>query len=200
MSPESEAHGNASSTSPKRGRVSSWKHILAISATAGAGFALTLAAIIGVALFYESRPKPAVPWNRNAIKATFDYLDTKNDGTLQFNYVLENTADADYSLEDMSDVEMMAKLERQKSLTAAGDTVETELPIFLPSHRRLTFDFSIREYKYPGSPLKKSATREERQEYREKVAEYVRDNLKNLEGFVLYDKATRYEIDFPKGW
>lgn len=32
------------------------------------------------------------------------------------------------------------------------------------------------------------------------LKEYVIKNMPNLDGFILLDGSTRYEIDFPKGW
>jgi hypothetical protein len=57
-----------------------WKRILLRAAGFGAGFALSLALILGVALWYESRPKPPKPWDAKTIRAEYDHVTGERGG------------------------------------------------------------------------------------------------------------------------
>jgi hypothetical protein len=48
-----------------------WKKVIIVSTSAGAGFALTLAVIVGSVLWYGSHPRPPKPWNTRAIRAKY---------------------------------------------------------------------------------------------------------------------------------
>ena len=40
----------------------------------------------------------------------------------------------------------------------------------------------------------------DKSEYRKALELYIREKYVNLDGFVLFDQANRYQIDFPSGW
>jgi hypothetical protein len=115
--------------------MSSWKRVVLVSASAGAGFALVLSLIVGGYRWYESRPKP---WNTSDIKATFDHIGTESeDNTVVFFYILENTTDSDYELIDSSSVVFMARLQRDESLSHNPNFTKVDYPIFIPAKNRL---------------------------------------------------------------
>lgn len=47
-----------------------------ISFFGGIDFAFAAAPILGSFVWHKSRPKPPTPWNRKAITATYDLIDT----------------------------------------------------------------------------------------------------------------------------
>ncbi|HMD98142.1 MAG TPA: hypothetical protein VKM93_12545 [Terriglobia bacterium] len=100
----------------------SWKRLVIVSASAGAGFALMLAIIAGAVVLHSSHPRPPQPWNVSAIKATYDALKAEDDdGHLVFYYVLENTTDSDYRLQESPAATIMGRLKEENSLTADSD-------------------------------------------------------------------------------
>ena len=177
------------------------KRLIIISVSLGIGFAVTLALIIAGFMWYQSRPKLPKPWNPNAIIATYDYIDVEGqDNNFVFYYTLENKTDIDYKISETSDVVIMGKLEKQKSLT--GDSKDEYLkpdhPILIPAKQRIRFGIHL---KYPfEKKMKKGSTKEERKKYPEELEKYISEELSNLDGFVLFDEINRYQIDFPCGW
>lgn len=170
----------------------SWKKIVLISAAVGAGFAIMGTLIVGVFLWYSSRPKAPTPWDTNKITATFDYIDTEGEKhNLVFYYVLDNHTDFDYRIPDDTGISLTGKLEQQKALSSFGKYEEIDYPVFVPARQRVRFGIRI-PYPYPENPASPS-TKADR-------AAYIRDKMSNLTGFVLFDQMNRTRIDFPKGW
>ena len=85
-----------------------WKKWLIKSAGFGAGFALTLGAVAGVAAWYVFRPKPPKPpspWNRTAIRAEFVKAEPdRQANAMNLVYILTNTADDDYTIDRVEEV------------------------------------------------------------------------------------------------
>ncbi len=164
----------------------------------GFGAVIGISLIIGGILWYQSRPKP---WNKSAIIATFDQLDTEGEeNTVRFCYILENRTDTDYELTSATDCELMVRLTDPSSLlpsTASASRLEY-LPLFLAAKQRLAVTMTW-DYSFPNR-IKEDATKEERQSHREQIAKWLNEKAGNLNGFVLFDKRNRYEITLPKGW
>lgn len=177
-----------------------WKRVLLVAVGFGAGFAGVLCAVGGGWIWYQARPKPPKPWNSAAIKAVFDDFDTSGEhNELNFYYVLENTTDFDYRLDDMHAAHFTGIFLSPKSLHQFSSPFETiELPIYVPARHRARVQI---HFPYPTTfKLKSEATPEERKKYHEDVRGYVKDTFKNLGGFSLFDEGPRYEIDFPATW
>jgi hypothetical protein len=179
----------------------SWKRIVIISVSAGAGFALMLALIAGAALWYSSRPPR--PWNASAIKATYDHIDTEGDKRMiVFYYILENVTATDYKVENGSNTVVAARLKRQNSLSVVRDEGwgKIDYPLFVPAKQRVLVAIHLAYPFYGKEEPNTDASFEDRRDYRIAVAGYVSKKMTNLDGFVLFDKANRYQINFPKGW
>lgn len=175
-----------------------WKRYFLIGSGFGVGFAIIFVLIFGGVIWYQGRPKT---WNNSAIKAFYEKIGTGGeDNTLIFYYTVENTSPFDWTIDPYSDAVLMVKLEDSKSLTgpAKDEFISFDKPIFLPAKQRLLFRIRFK-YSY-DKKLKSHSTREERKEYRKKLESYVAEKWPNLNGFVLYDKANQYQIDFPRGW
>jgi hypothetical protein len=177
------------------------KRLIIISVSFGIGFAVTVALIIAGFMWYQSRPKLPKPWNPNAMIATYDYIDVEGqDNNFVFYYTLENRTDIDYKISESSDVIVMGKLEKQKSLTgdSKGEDLKPDHPILIPAKERIRFGIHL-GYPYKKK-MKEGSTKEEKKQYREELRKYVSEELPNLDGFVLFDERNRYQIDFPGGW
>jgi hypothetical protein len=188
------------SASGKQITMSLWKRLLLRSAGFGAGFALMLCAVAGSWLWYNGRPKPPKPWNKQAITAEYDIVRPEGDkDNLAFHYILQNNTDSDYRVDSDAGIDISAKLKHEKGFSAfAPRYVTTEYPIFVPAKSRVRISLSI-PYPYPIKEKDKPTTNE-RKQYTTDVAKYVTDEMGNADGFVLFDMSNRYEIDFPNGW
>jgi hypothetical protein len=180
--------------------MATWKMVLLRSAGFGAGFAIALCVIGGSWFWYEDRPKPPKPWNKQAIIAEYDYVRPEGDNdNLVFHYLLQNNTDADYRIDSDVGINLANRLKKQKSFGSfSNQYVTTDYPIFVPARSRVWIPLKV---PYPYSIKEKdNPNKDERQEYTIQVAKYVTSELPNLDGFVLFDTLHRYEIDFPGGW
>lgn len=177
-----------------------WKKLLLRSFGFGAGFGLVLCFAIGIWAYYKSRPKPPKPWDTRSITAEFDSVRPSGDKNyLTFYYVLENNTDFDYRLESGTGIDVTVKLKKAKTFAQFGGLRDSlKFPVFVPARRRVRFPLTIL-YAYQVKEPEKS-TPEERERYETEVRKYVTDELANLDGFVLFDSSSRYEVDFPNGW
>lgn len=177
------------------------KRWIITGASFGIGLAVTLLLAVGAYLWYEGRPKPPRPWNTYAISAHYDSVDTEGDeNTIVFYYTLQNDLDYDYRILDASNVVLMAKLAKQKSLSGSKNDqyLKCDIPVLIPAKQRVRFPVHLG---YPYKKARKTAvSREEREKFRREIESYLNEELTNLDGFVLFDEMNRYQINFPKGW
>jgi hypothetical protein len=178
-----------------------WKRLAVISFFSGAGFAVTLAVIIGAWGWYSSRPTPQKPWDNRSLTAAFDDIRVEGEQNhLVFFYTVENHTDTDYKLDDASALEVhtTAKLALSDSYSLFRKNPGIRLPVFIPARKRALFLLDT-TYPYPTAEDHNAAL-EQRKEFREAVKKYVKSEMPNLDGFSLFDESSRYEIDFPPGW
>jgi len=55
----------------------SWKRLVIVSFSWGAGFAVGFSVIAGAILWYTLRPQRPKPWDKAVITGTFDYIDPR---------------------------------------------------------------------------------------------------------------------------
>jgi hypothetical protein len=174
------------------------KKIIISSIVGGVSIAVTIAIIFVIISWYENRPKP---WNKDAISATYDYIETEGEKNyFVCYYTLQNNTDYDYKFSDLTDILIMSKLKKQKSLSGnkESDTLKPDYPIIIPAKQRIRFAIHL-QYPYDKT-LKEDASKEERKAYRKDIEAFFNNKLQNLDGFVLFDERARYQIEFPKGW
>jgi hypothetical protein len=182
--------------------VSLLKRIVLISASAGAGAALMASLIAGGLLWYSSRPERPKPWNSKAIVATFDYPGVEGDvgkRTIVLYYTLENTTDYDYRMPKRDQLDINGRLSRENSLTAGGTISIDEDENFFPAKQRRRFAVHL------GYPINvdlgpDAKTREDYRRQWQIIANFMKAELTNLNGFVIFDPSQRFQIDFPNGW
>ena len=182
-------------------QMSSVKRLVIISASAGVGLALAMAIIAGAALWYSSRPERPKPWNSKTIVATFDYPGVEGEvgaKTIVLYYTLENTTDLDYRMPHQDQLEINSRLRRENSLSGGkGLTVDSQ-DTFIPARQRKRFAIHVA---YPmNDPLGPDKTKEDRRKQWQIIANFMKAELPNLNGFVIFDPVARYEIVFPNGW
>ena len=185
-----------------------WKRLV-LTAGLGGGFAIGLALIAGAWLWYQGRPTKLKPWNTKAIVAAFDYPDIEssqpggsNESTVSMivlYYTLENTTDSDYHMPPQEQLEVDARLKREKSLS--GDTGILTLDkeqVFIPAKQRRRFSLHL-NYSMTKSWGPEPKTKQEQRERWKLIADYLNKELTNLDGFVVFDSTNRFQINLP-GW
>jgi hypothetical protein len=182
-------------------RADSWKHAAIAICDGVAGSASVLALISGYFLWNESKPKRSQPRNTTAIIAKYDDISINDkDNHISFQYFIENNTDQDYELERSTGICLAVKLGREKSLSPCLDNVQENIhfPTFVPARQRVMF--VIQTPKICTKPFKFANSPEEQEKQREELEDCVRNEMPNVNGFVLFDDYHRYEIDFPKSW
>jgi hypothetical protein len=176
------------------------KRAIVLAFFAGVGAATILAGSVVFVSWRANRPKP---WNPTAITATFDSIDTEGpEKKLVFYYVLQNNTDGDFRIASDAAVVLVGNLAKQQSLTteSSKELLSGEFPLFVPAKQRARLGIHL-GYAYSGAgPLSDGATKPDRDHDRALLTGYVRDELSNLAGFVIFHEATRYQIELPGGW
>ena len=175
-----------------------WKKLLLIGVGWGLGAGFALAICVGSFMWYEQRPKPPKPWDTTSITAKFDSISTEgDDNALVFYYTVENKTDFDYRAENDSSLQLSGKTVKEQSLVPLTVFGRVDYPLFIPAMKRQRLEIHLDGYNYPSS---EKETQTNRDKYREQVRKYVAERLKNLGGFEILDKNSRYDIIFPSGW
>ena len=179
-----------------------WKKILLRTAGFGIGFAVTAAIILGTFIWWESRPPKPKPWDQSSITATYDNLGTEGEkNSFWLAYTVENHTNDDYRIEsDSNQVHLAAILKRtNNSLSFADDKeITIDYPVFIPAKRsvrlRVHFYMPYSEHEDYNAPD------DVRHDWETKAAIFLTKEAGNVNGFVLMDEASRYQINLPNGW
>jgi hypothetical protein len=139
--------------------------------------------------------KTVNPWNAAAIKGSFAgvqvrEIDAKN-AAIVFFYDLENGTDLDYRLDNGPNLVILGRLKSDGSLSPEKQ-IRLNHAAFVPTKNRTRIGLEIVE---PfGWPERTDAAAEN------KFRELVTQEVANLEGFVVFDQGTRYQIELPGKW
>src|SRR5215510_6062163 len=156
--------------SPSEHQPTNWKSPLVISAGLGAGVGLMVALIVGGVIWYTSRPKP---WNATAIRASFSQEAYSVDADSNvigtyLDYIVNNTTPTDYTI---SGTDTFMIVEPDAMHPSASGKYKIAEPCFVPAGHKVKCSVSV-------------------------DPEF--DTSFAIEGFVIFDKAYRYKIVFPK--
>ena len=182
-----------------------WKLVLLKAAGYAGGVILALSVVVGSIVWYTSRPVKPKPWNRDSIVASYYRVTESDESTakLEFEYILDNKTDRDYELRADSSLKIAARLEDTNSLTGFADEYGfvVKLPVFVPAHQKTRITFSMPSYGFSTvNHPSNASTQDERHKYYAEVATHVKNKMANLNGFVLFDEVSRYQIELPNGW
>jgi hypothetical protein len=147
-----------------------------------------MAAVLGAWIWYQSRLTKPKPWNAKVITATFDYPNVEfgepegqngfqPEGIVLY-YALENTTDIDYLMPSQEQIELDARLKREKSLSAGGDNLTLgKERIFIPPKqgKRLAFHFHYPVTENFGPEPK---TKEEQRKKWKLIADYMKESFR----------------------
>jgi hypothetical protein len=148
--------------------------------------------ILTFAKFSRLRPSAASPnaWNSGAIQSTLAGVRVRElDAThavVVFFYDLDNRTDNDYRLASGPNVVIMSRLQPNGSLSS-DQPITLDSSAFVPAKNRTRIALEI-GHAFDWPTQRDAAA--ERQ-----VRQFVADQVAGLEGFVLFDQATRYQID-----
>jgi hypothetical protein len=172
-----------------------WKKPLLIGVFVAASLALALGWFALKRYRQESSAQPPKPWNPSAIKSSFAGVQVREmdaaNAVLVFYYDLENTTDFDYRLESGPNLVLMSRLKSNGSLSSEKP-IKLSYPAFVPARSRARVALEIaRPFAWPTRTDAASQG---------KFRELVNGEVANLKGFVLFDGATRYQIELPGAW
>jgi hypothetical protein len=154
--------------------------------------ALVLTAII---LYVRPGGGAPKPWNSSAITANYvgAQLRELDSGTaaLYLAYEVQNHTDSDYQLADGPAALVMSRLRADGSLSSQ-EKVRLSYPTFLPARQRARVALEV------PSPF--GWPEDNDPALQDKLRDFVNQKLLDVQAFVLFDQADRFEIEFPGGW
>jgi len=136
-----------------------------------------------------------VPWNSEAIKAAFAGVQVREidagNAAVVFFYNLENTTDFDYRMENSPSMNFLSRLKSDGSLSSE-DQPHLDHAAFVPARNRAHIGLElVRPFRWPTQNGAASD---------EEIREFVKRQTSNLEGFVLFDEKTRYQVELRGAW
>jgi len=137
-------------------------------------------------------PVSTNPWNSGAIESTLSgvrvkEIDPTHAAVLLF-YDLDNKTDADYRLANGPDVVIMTRLQSDGSLVS-DEQVSLDAAAFVPARNRTRVAVEMsRPFDWPrqNDPVAES-----------QIRQLVAAQVSGVEGFVVFDRAARYQIELP---
>ena len=151
--------------------------------------------VTAVILFVHPGGRSPKPWNPSAITASYvgaqlRQLDSDN-AALYLAFEVQNHTDSDYQLADGPGALVMSRLRADGSLSSQQQ-VRLSYPTFLPARQRARVALEIpAPFGWPedGDPS-----------FQDKLRDFVNQKLADVQAFVLFDQADRFDIEFPNGW
>jgi hypothetical protein len=146
-------------------------------------------------LWTDTHSNVSKGWNSTAIRATYVGAQLRETdpghASLVLTYELSNATDSDYRLADDPNFVVMSRLKSDRSLSSQED-MRLSYPTFLPARQRARVALEIRHtFVWPGDG---DAA------LQNKLKEFVNQRLSDVDEFVLFDSADRYQIEFPSAW
>lgn len=173
--------------------ISLWQKILLRSIGFGAGFAVIIGLIAVVLVWHTSRPRPAGPWNQQAITAQFDglYAEIGDRVVANFRYTVLNNTEKDYYFP--ANRENVFKVLVKEQGLSPDDTLKWDAGIYIPVKQKVNVSFKL------AFDYTKEYPMEER-ENTDKLNKFIKKQAEELDGFAILDPVNRYEVRFPGGW
>ncbi len=171
------------------------KSMLIAGGSASAGLLLLLVLMVGGTAFNRAQNGAPKSWSGTAFKAKYVGSQLKERdktfATLTLSYELENTTDVDYRLAEGPSLVIARKLISGGSLSQE-EPVRLSYPAFLPARQSARIAIEITQpFEWP---------REDDPAYDDKLRGFVKERLSNVGEFVLFDEASRRQLDLPSAW
>ena len=117
-------------------------------------------------------------------------LDSGN-AALYLAYEVTNHTDSDYRLADGPAALVMSRLRTDGSLSSQ-QRVLLSYPTFLPARQRGRVALEVHApFNWPD---------DNDGAFQDKLRDFINQKLMDVQSFVLFDQADRFEIEFPSGW
>jgi hypothetical protein len=164
-----------------------WKRLALVGlALCGVALIVVLVKFSG-ARFFAGRTNG---WNSRAIESTLAGVRVREvdpaHAAVVFLYDLDNKTDTDYRLSSGPSVVIMSRLQPNGSLSA-DQQVSLDSAVFVPAKNRTRISVEVN---HPFDwPAQKDAAAERQ------LRQFVADEVSGVQGFVLFDQATRYQIE-----
>jgi hypothetical protein len=138
----------------------------------------------------RSSSPPADAWNSGAIQSTLAGVRVREvDSThaaVVFLYDLDNRTNIDYRLSSGPDVVVMSRLQPTGSLSS-DEPINLDSAAFVPARNRTRVELELSHaFNWPA---------QRNAEAERQVRQFVADQVAGVKGFVLFDQATRYQIE-----
>jgi hypothetical protein len=159
------------------------------------GFFSFLALTALILYLHRSSTTAPRPWNPNAITASYvgvqlRQLDSGN-AALYLAYEVTNHTDSDYRLADGPAALVISRLRADGSLSSQQQ-VRLSYPTFLPARQRARVALEVpAPFNWPD---------DNDGAFQDKLRDFINQKLMDVQSFVLFDQADRFEIEFPSGW
>lgn len=140
-------------------------------------------------------PTPANSWNTTTMEGIpvgirVREIDAQN-SAVTFLYDVDNKTPKDFALSPGPGVVIMSRLKSSGSLSSEL-AVKLTSAVFVPAKNRTRISVEVA---LPFAwPSRMDAAAEN------KIRELVNDQVAGLNGFVLFDESTRYQIELPGAW
>ena len=151
-----------------------------------------LAVILLAVEFHRFGSTDAAPnsWNSGAIHGTLAAVRVREldptHATVIFFYDLENRTDTDYRLSSGPNVVIMNRLQ-SSGILSSDEQISLDAAAFVPAKNRTRIALeTTHAFEWPAQ---RDAAAEKQ------LRQFVVDQVSGLEGFVLFDQATRYQIE-----
>lgn len=171
------------------------KNLLVIASLAAAGLIVLITVAVGGSVLKRPRGDASKSWKQESIEATyvgcqFQEVD-KTHSSLTVTYDRKNNSNQDYRLADGADVVIMSKLQSDGSLSQE-EPAHLGYPVFVPVGQRARLAIEIsRNFAWPA---------ENDPEYADKLKDFVKQRLKDVGQFVVFDEAHHLQIELPAAW
>ena len=158
------------------------------------GAALLLAGVVALGIWLQQSNRIILtgvgPWIETAVKTEFLELSVTSDTKVfaEFKFSAENMTNTDYALPEESNT-VFVRDPGNKGLTQTAGLVWPSGQ-YLPSNRKVIVKFTV-PFEFTEAFTSADARSDE------KLTSFVSRQLKDIGGFAVLDRHTRYEIVFP---
>ena len=137
----------------------------------------------------------ANPWTSRPIKGAFAGVTVREidaaDAAVVLSYDLDNDTGTDFSLTKSLNVVVMSRLKSDNTFSSQRP-ITLSSSIFVPAGKRGRITLEIAgPFAWPSDSDKTADAR---------VRQLVQGELVDLDGFVLFDQTTHYQVNLPAGW
>ena len=169
--------------------------MLIAGGSAGAGLLLLLVLTVSGRALHRAQNEAPRPWSGKAFKAKYVGSQLKERdktlATLTLSYELENRTDLDYRLTEGPGLVIMRKLVSGGGLSQE-EPIRLGYPAFLPARQGARIAIEITQpFEWPH---------EDDPAHDDKLRGFVKERLSNVGEFVLFDEASRCQLELPSAW